>query len=165
MKSVDESGFSDACLSGDKDELSLATQGAGETGAKLSKRGLPTDDSLGAEAWGRGRTLVAHRSDKLVSPSGKGLNICRLFGVVAKSLADSANILLDDFWIHVSLGPDGLKNLVLRDETFRVFHEITEYVKSLGSERYALFRTPKAVVHGVEPEWLKDLHCRTIAFR
>jgi len=24
-----------------------------------------------------------------------------------------------------------LKNLILRDETFRVFHEITEYVKSL----------------------------------
>ena len=165
MKSVDESGFSDACLSGDKDELSLATQGAGETGAKLSKRGLPTDDSLGAEAWGRGRTLVAHRSDKLVSPSGKGLNICRLLGVVAKSLADSPNILLYDFWIHVSLGPHGLKNLVLRDETFCVFHKITEYVKSLGSERYALFRTPKAVVHGVEPEWLKDLRCRTIAFR
>src|SRR6266852_6125337 len=79
MKSVDESRFSDASLSGDKDELSLATQGAGETGAKLSKRGVPTDDSLWAEAWGRGRTFVAHRSDKLVSPSGKGLNICRLF--------------------------------------------------------------------------------------
>ena len=75
MKSLDESRFSDACLSGDKDELSLATQGAGETGAKLSKRGVPTDDSLWAEAWGRGRTFVAHRSDKLVSPSGKGFNI------------------------------------------------------------------------------------------
>src|SRR6266481_7909929 len=165
MKSVDESRFSDACLSGDKDELSLATQGAGETGAKLSKRGLPTDDSLWAEAWERGRTFVAHRSDKLVSPSGKGLNICRLFGIVAKSLADSANVLLYDFRINVRLGPDGLKNLILRDETFRVFHEITEYVKSLGSERYAFFRAPKAVVHGVEPEWLESLHCRTIAFR
>jgi hypothetical protein len=73
--------------------------------------------------------------------------------------------LLYDFRIHVSLRPDGLKNLVLRDETFGVFHEITKYVKSLGSERYALFRTPKAVVHGVEPEWLESLHCRTIAFR
>src|SRR6266436_1779753 len=31
--------------------------------------------TLWAEAWGRGRTFVAHRSDKLVSPSGKGLNI------------------------------------------------------------------------------------------
>jgi hypothetical protein len=37
MKSVDESRFSDACLSGDKDELSLATQSAGETDVKLSK--------------------------------------------------------------------------------------------------------------------------------
>ena len=74
MKSVDESRFSDACLSGDKDELSLATQGAGETGAKLSKSGLPADDSLGAEGWGRGCTLVAQRSDKLVSPSGKRFN-------------------------------------------------------------------------------------------
>ena len=165
MKSVDESRFSDACLSGNKDELSLATQGAGETGARLSKRGLPADDSLGAEAWGRGCTLIVHRSDKLVSPPGKGFNICRLFGVVAKSLADSANILLYDFWIHVGLGPEGLKNLVLRDETFCVLHEITEYVKRLGSERYALFRTPKAVVYGVEPEWLENLHCRTIAFR
>src|SRR5260370_931254 len=115
MKSVDESRFSDACLSGDKDELSLATQGAGETGAK--------------------------------------------------SLADSANVLLYDFRIHIRLGPEGLKNLILRDETFRVFHEITEYVKSPGSEADALFRTPKTVVHGVEPEWLENLHCRTIAFR
>jgi len=165
MKSVDESRFSDACLSGDKDELSLATQGAGETGAKLSKRGLPTDDSLWAEAWGSGRTLVAYRSDKLVSPSGKGLNICRLFGIVAKSLADSANVLLYDFRINVRLGPEGLKNLILRDETFRAFHEITEDVKSPGSEADAFFRAPQAVVHGVESEWLEYLHCRTIAFR
>src|SRR5258707_14706672 len=134
MKSVDESRFSDACLSGDKDELSLATQGAGETGAKLIKRGLPTDDSLRAEAWGRGRTLVAHRSDKLVSPSGKGFNICRLFGIVAKSLADSANVLLYDFRINIRLGTQGLKNLILLDETFRVFHEIKENDKNPGNE-------------------------------
>src|SRR5262249_60270507 len=131
---------------------------------KLSKRGLPTDDSLSVGAWESGRTLVAYRSDKLVSPSGKGLNIYRLFGVVAKSLADSANILLYDFWIHVSLGPDGLKNLVLRDETFCVFHEIAEYVKSLGSERYTLLRTPKTVVHGIEPEWRGNLHFKFLAF-
>src|SRR5260370_32289294 len=73
-------------------------------------------------------------ANKLVSPSGKGLNICRLFGIVAKSLADSANVLLYDFRINVRLGPEGLKDLILRDETFRVFHEITEYVKSPGSE-------------------------------
>jgi hypothetical protein len=55
--------------------------------------------------------------------------------------------------------------MFLRDEALCVFHEIAEYVKSLGSERYALFRTPKTVVHSVEPEWLENLHCRTIAFR
>jgi len=75
MESVDESRFSDACLSGDKDELSLATQGAGETGRQAQQARLSDDDSPWAEAWGRGRTFVAHRSDKLVSPSGKGLNI------------------------------------------------------------------------------------------
>jgi len=165
MESVDESCFSDACFSRDKDELSLAAQGAGETSAKLSERSLPTNNSLGAEAWGRNYALVTHRSDKLIPPSGKGLNICWLFGVVAKSFANSANILLYDFWIHVGLGPDGFKNLVLCDETFCVFYEITEYVKSLGSERYTFFRTPKAVVHGVEPERMESPHCRTIAFR
>jgi len=46
-----------------------------------------------------------------------------------------------------------------------MFHEITEYVKSLGSERYALILTPKTMVHGVEPEWLENPHRRTIAFR
>src|SRR5712664_2077930 len=69
------------------------------------------------------------------------------------------------FRIHIRLGPEGLKDLILRDETFRVFHEITEYVKSPGSEADALFRAPKTVVHSVEPEWLENLHCRTRAFR
>jgi hypothetical protein len=46
-----------------------------------------------------------------------------------------------------------------------VFDQITEYVKSLRSKRYALFRTPKALVQGIEPEWLEDFHCRTVAFR
>src|SRR6266852_750079 len=55
--------------------------------------------------------------------------------MVAKSLADSANVLLYDFRIHIRLGPEGLKDLILRDETFRVFHEITEYVKSPGVRR------------------------------
>jgi hypothetical protein len=73
--------------------------------------------------------------------------------------------LLYDFRINVRLGPEGLKNLILRDETFRVFHEITEYVKSPGSEADAFFRAPQAVVHGVESEWPEYLHCRTIAFR
>jgi hypothetical protein len=67
--------------------------------------------------------------------------------------------LLYDFRIHIRLGPEGLKDLILRDETFRVFHEITEYVKSPGSEADAFFRAPKAMVHGVEPEWLEYLHC------
>src|SRR5260370_7679226 len=73
MKSLDESRFSDACLSGDKDELSLATQGAGETGAKLSKRGLPTHDSLWADASARGPTCVAHRIYNLLSPRDNAL--------------------------------------------------------------------------------------------
>jgi len=112
--------------------LVVGPQSAGETDVKFSKGGLATDDSLCVGAWERAAFFVAHRSDELVSPSGKGLNICRLFGVVAKSLADSANILLDDFRIHVSLGPDGLKNLVLRDETFCVFHEIRSTSNALG---------------------------------
>src|SRR5260370_14602412 len=81
-----------------------------------------------------------------------------------KKIADSANVLLYDFRIHIRLGPEGLKNLILRDETFRVFHEITEYVKSPGSEADAFFRAPKALVHSDEPEWLESIHCPHIAF-
>src|SRR6266852_8905213 len=94
--------------------------------------------------------------------SPRALRIPRMYCFMTSGLtylADSANVLLYDFRINVRLGPEGLKNLILRDETFRVFHEITEYVKSLGSEAEALFRAPQAVVHGVEREWLEYLHC------
>src|SRR5258706_6562670 len=131
LEYVNERSLADACLSGDKNGLSLAPQSAGETDVKFSKGGLATDDSLCVGAWERGCTFVAHRSDKLVFPSGKGLNICRLLWIVAKSLSDSANVLLYDFRINVRLGPEGFKNLILRDERFRAFHEITEYVQSL----------------------------------
>jgi len=40
--------------------------------------------------------------------------------------------------IHI-FRPEGLKNLILRDETFRVFRD-NEYVTSPGSEADALFR-------------------------
>src|SRR5260370_9366532 len=132
LEYVNERSLADACLSGDKNGLSLAPQSAGETDVKFSKGGLATDDSLCVGAWERGCTFVAHRSDELVSPSGKGLNICRLFGIVAKSLADSANILLYAFRINVRLGPEGLKNLILRDEAFRTFNEIPATAKSPG---------------------------------
>src|SRR5260370_41676555 len=75
LEYVNERSLADACLSGDKNGLSLAPQSAGETDVKFSKGGLATDDSLCVGAWERGCTFVAHRSDELVSPSGKGLNI------------------------------------------------------------------------------------------
>jgi len=73
MKSGYESGFSDACLSGDKDEVcrwppALARQG------QLSKRGVPTDDSLWAEALEEA-ALRRSRSDQLYPRRGKVLNI------------------------------------------------------------------------------------------
>jgi len=50
-------------------------------------------------------------------------------GIVAKSLADPRMYcFMTSGFTYVS-GPEGLKDLILRDETFRVFHEITEYVQ------------------------------------
>src|SRR5260370_40216175 len=97
QESVNGRSLADACLSGDKNDLSLAPQSAGETDVKFSKGGLATDDSLCVGAWERGCTFVAHRSDELVSPSGQGLNEFRFVVPVSQPLANFRDVFLDDF--------------------------------------------------------------------
>jgi len=53
-------------------------------------------------------------------------------GIVAKRLADSSNVLRYDVGFTDVLGRRPQESHRCVNETFRVFHEITEYVKSPG---------------------------------
>jgi len=81
-----------------------------------------------------------------------------------RALRISANVLLYDFRIHIRLGPEGLKDLILRDETSRV-HEITEYVKSPGSEAERALPRAKDSGSQCRAGMLENLHCRPEPFR
>src|SRR5260370_8357670 len=86
LEYVNERSLADACLSGDKNGLSLAPQSAGETDVKFSKGGLATDDSLCAGPWERGAILAPHRAKNWYPPPGKVLIYARLFGSAPKHL-------------------------------------------------------------------------------
>jgi hypothetical protein len=53
------------------------------------------------------------RSYKLISPFGRGFKVKRLVGLITQNLPDFQDVLLDDFRIHKSLRPQGLKNFGL----------------------------------------------------
>jgi len=137
-KSVDESRFSDACLRGGQRRVSLGPRKAWrDSVAKLRQAHLPGPTiSLGAEAWEEAAFSSLTGAIRVI-PSWKRSQYMRLFfGIVANSLAEFRECIVRvmHFRTFTYSRASRPQDLILRDETFRGFTEINEYVKSPGSE-------------------------------
>ncbi len=106
----------------------------------------------GEQVRGLRRTLIYHRCNEPVSPLCHGFDEHRFIGPVSKDFSDVQNVLSENFWVDVGLGPQGFQKLVLGDEPSRVFHQKPEDVVGFRGDWHAFFSAPKAMVCRVKPE-------------
>src|SRR5262249_53712526 len=125
LEQVHQFGFPDPRLAGDKDELPLASYRPLEMIFQLCQRYLTahygTGIFLGRTPAGGG--FVDHLSDELISPLAQRLNERRLFRPVVQVTSDFQDGLLYDFRVYMSIRPDGIQKLILRNQTRPVIHQ------------------------------------------
>jgi hypothetical protein len=71
--------------------------------------------------------------------------------------------LRKDFRLDIRLGPHGLQQLLLGDQSAGVRHQIGQYGKRLGRQEHALVVgrlpvAPETLVDGIEPKGWELLH-------
>ena len=126
LKCIDESGLSGACLTRDEEDLPDSLQRPLQTVVEFRARRLPTHNPCRA-AVSRFRcsrhAFIVHRRHEFVAALVHGLDEHRIVAAITEDLADSDDVLLDEFRVHVRLRPQRLEDLVLGDDSIRVIDQ------------------------------------------
>src|SRR6266436_9707844 len=155
LKCIDECSLSGACLTREEEDLPNPLQRPLQTVVELRACRLATHNPCRA-AVSRFRSnwhaFIVHRRYEFVAALVHGLDEHRVVAAITEDLADSEDVLLDEFRVHVRLRPQRLEDLVLGNDSIRVIDQIAKQIERLWPKRYALLPTPQAVVDGVEPK-------------
>jgi hypothetical protein len=101
---------------------------------------------------------VSHVRDETVSALGDGLDEPGLPGVIVENFSQLEYVGAQDLWLDVGLGPEGIEQLVMGDESAGVFDEIAQNRERLAGEGDLYTLVPEALVCSVQRERLKFLH-------
>jgi hypothetical protein len=130
---VHQSRLTYAWLAGNEDDLPLSPQRSPKILSQLAKRAMPPHefDLCRSRRLGRlPRRVFANtsddRSDKLVPTPGQSLNENRMLRVVTESVPNVQDVTFQNLGLNIGIGPDGIKEFVLRHQAARVIHEISK---------------------------------------
>jgi hypothetical protein len=99
----------------------------------------------------------------LISPPRHCLNKNRLVVAISQNFSDGQDVLLDDFLVYVCLGPQRIKDFLLRHKSTGVLDQVTQHVERLRRDRDTMVAAPKALIECVEPKRVKQLHAQSLA--
>jgi hypothetical protein len=85
-------------------------------------------------------------AEKPVAAAVYGLDEFGMLRVVAKREAKIVDVLLDEPLRHTDVAPDGVENLILRQQAVRIVDEQSEQLKGLVADTDGLIAVPKALI-------------------
>ena len=166
LEFLGQGGLADPRLSGDEDDLSLATEGVlPRLAQRLQSAAAPYQGAWcrGAGYGGVRRDGLGHPGDKPVTARRDGLDEKRVLRTVAERAAQGHNVFLHGLWLDDRIGPQGFEQLIMRDQPAGMFDQILEKRKGLRSQQDTLLprgiaTPPETLVHAIEPERGEHLH-------
>jgi hypothetical protein len=168
LEFLNQRGLSDAHLPVDKDDLSLATEGALPGLAQHLKRAPTPYEGLRRPAECNGALRgdrFNHRSDKPVSALRYGLDEKRLPRAISKSAPHGEDVSLDRLRVDHGVRPHGSEQLLVRDQPPGALDQVFKDREGLGRQQNALLsppiaKPPETLVQRIQPECGKLLHRR-----
>ena len=78
-----------------------------------------------------GPLVETHRCDELVAPFSQSKDVLGFLGRVAQDLADRENVTLENLLLDFRVAPHFLEQLVVRNQTAGVVHQVTQDIECL----------------------------------
>jgi hypothetical protein len=169
LKRVGDRGLADPRFPGNENDLSIPEHRTAQGIGQFAQGSRPPHQT-GARGSIRRRRLrpsvAAVQADKPIPAPRQRLDEPRTFRIIIESAPDIQYLTFQAFGLYVRIGPDGIEQLVLRDQSARATDEVVQHAVCLGRQQKALIVSrihpaPQTLVGRVKPEGVKLRHHRS----